>query len=512
MLQGFDKSLRWGRLAVTACVIACLGACVTPPYDYPRDSSVAIDPGVETSLKRQVDAWLAENPGPSGVYPLVGGMEAFGARLALIDRAEKSIDAQYFLMKGDSAGRVFAGALLRAADRGVRVRFLLDDVFTEIRDEELLLIDAHPNIDVRLYNPISRRGFYYINIIGQYRRANRRMHNKSLTIDNQLTIVGGRNIADEYFELSAEGEFLDLDVLGAGPVARDVSVQFDRFWNHAGSVPIEALSNRITDEELEIAGIELSIEWQQAHPSIYGKALNADFARALTAGELGLVSAPVDVLTDDPEKLESPIANEHMKVVNELGDVIRAAEEEIIVITPYLVPGRDGIAFWRSLVDKGCRVVIVTNSLVSTNHTPVHAAYANYRRGLLRAGVELYEVRADAVSEPGNGDRVTLHTKGMIIDRSKVFIGSLNQDPRSYEINSELGLLIRSSRLGGELAERFLHQLPNLAYRVEFDGNHRLQWRGNVDGVEVVETGEPLASPWRKFVSFLARIVPENQL
>ena len=176
-----------------------LSGCATAPFDYPRESSVAISPTEETSLRRRAESWVAENLGPSGFYPLISGHDAFGARLRLMEAAEKSIDAQYFMMKGDVAGHVFAASLINAADRGVRVRFLLDDVFTTASDEELELLDAHPNIEMRLYNPIARRGISMFNFLADFKRANRRMHNKSFIVDNQIAIVGGRNIADEYF-------------------------------------------------------------------------------------------------------------------------------------------------------------------------------------------------------------------------------------------------------------------------------------------------------------------------
>ena len=234
-----------------------VSACATAPFDYPRDASVAFAPDTETTLKLLVDEWRSQHPGPSGFYPLVDGMTALGARIKMIEIAEKSIDAQYFLMKGDTAGQVFAGALYAAAERGVRVRFLLDDVFTTVDDEELELLDAHPNIEVRLYNPVSRRGLSSLNYLGDFRRANRRMHNKSFTVDNQVTIVGGRNIADEYFELRPEGEFLDLDVIGFGPVAADVSREFDSFWNHERALPIAAVASSFTEEQLQAVREEI---------------------------------------------------------------------------------------------------------------------------------------------------------------------------------------------------------------------------------------------------------------
>ena len=493
-----------------------MAGCVTAPFDYPREPSSAISPDEESSLRTRVLEWQAENPGPSGFYALVRGSEGLGARLRLIERAEKTIDAQYFLMKGDTAGKVFAGNLLAAADRGVRVRFLLDDVFTTVRDAQLELINAHPNVEVRLYNPVSRLGIKSLNFLLDFRRANRRMHNKSFIVDNQFAIVGGRNIADEYFELKPEGEFMDFDVIGLGPVAAEVSETFDSFWNDERSLPITAFRSRFGEEDLQQAREAISEEMGDLRESVYREAVETELIVDLVSGKRNLYSAPAEVITDDPSKLVSRKGMEHMILVQELAAAVQQAEEEVLVVTPYFVPGKTGIEFWQSIVDKGVRVLILTNSLASNNHTAVHSGYAGYRKRVLDAGVELYEARANAVAAASagtsNAEALTLHTKAMMIDRKRLFVGSLNLDPRSREINSEMGLLIDSPEMGKHLVDRFLAALPELAYRVERDERGRLQWRGQVDGVEVIETTEPLTSWWLRFKAFLLKIVPNSQL
>lgn len=503
------------RIVLLWVVLATAG-CATAPFDYPRESSTAIDPNTETSLQATVLEWQEVNPGPSGFYALVRGSEGFGARLRLIERAEKTIDAQYFLMKGDTAGKVFAGSLLAAADRGVRVRFLLDDIFTTVRDKELKLIDAHPNIEVRLYNPVSRFGIKSLNFLFDFRRANRRMHNKSFIVDNQVSIVGGRNIADEYFELKPEGEFMDFDVIALGPIAADVSEQFDLYWNDERTLPIEAFRSRFTEEDLQQAREEIGEEMGDLGASVYRDAVETELLVDLTSGKRNLHSAPAEVITDDPKKLVSRIDLEHQILVQELAKAVQEADEEVIVVTPYLVPGKAGVEFWRSITAKGVRVLILTNSLASNNHTAVHSGYAGYRKKLLDAGVELYEARANAVAaaSAGNSDAeaLTLHTKAMLMDRKRLFVGSLNLDPRSREINSEMGLLIDSEEMGAELADRLLAALPELAYRVKRDERGRLRWHGQIDGVQVVETKEPLTSAWLRFKAFLLKIVPNSQL
>ena len=461
-------------------------------------------------LGNAVSRWTAEHEGPSGFYPLIAGRDAFGARLRLMELAEKSIDVQYFLMKGDTAGQEFAGGLLRAADRGVRVRFLLDDVFTTIEDEELELLDAHPNIELRLFNPVARHGVDLINFIVHFKRANRRMHNKSFTVDNQITIVGGRNIADEYFELQSEGEFLDLDVIGMGPVAAEVSQVFDRFWNSSRSIPMQAFASRFTADDLARARMAISEADRAGGMAAYTHAVNSALVNELIDGRAQYFSADAEVITDEPDKLTTGVSVDQMILVRRLQEVLNAATNEIIVFTPYFVPGKTGVEFWKSIVDKGTRVTIVTNSLASNNHTSVHAGYAKYRKRIIEAGVQLYEIRANAANDETKS--LTLHTKGMIIDRNKVFIGSLNLDPRSIEINSEMGLLITNNAMGELLAKTALKQLESVAYRVVLNEHRRLRWHATIDGVEVIESSEPLATLMGRFRAFLLRIVPENQL
>ena len=489
-----------------------LSACATVPSDYPREESFAIDANTATELKTIVDEWRADNPGPSGFFPLIDGMPALGARIRLIELAEKSIDAQYFLMKGDTAGEIFAGALLEAADRGVRVRFLLDDIFTEVRDKELEMLDAHPNIEVRLFNPISRRGIDTLNFLGDFRRANRRMHNKSFTADNQVSIVGGRNIANEYFDLRPEGVFLDLDVIGIGPVAAKVSSVFDRYWNHERALPLDAVAAQYRPEELEAIRKVVIEGFETAGDSAYSRARTSPIIEDLLSSHRPLYSASAQVFSDDPDKLIRPRDPSEDRLVQQLVEVVGNAQQQVVAFTPYLVPGDKGVEFWSSLVARGVRVTLLTNSLASNNHASVHSAYRRYRKPLLEAGVELYEVRADAVTPEDAAESLTLHTKGLVVDRKRVFIGSFNMNSRSAEVDSEMGLLIDSQEMGAQLTDLAYQRLEEMAYRVALDERGRLRWHARIDGVEVVETSEPQASGWKRFLAFLLRIAPESQL
>ncbi|MFW2405932.1 MAG: phospholipase D family protein [Gammaproteobacteria bacterium] len=504
------------RTTIALLVVLTLAGCATTDFDYPRDASVAIEADTDTTLKRRVDDWLATNPGPSGFYPLISGTDALGARLRLIEAAEKTIDAQYFLMKTDAAGYVFSAALLAAADRGVRVRFLLDDIFTSVKDEDLAIIDGHPNIELRLFNPIARSGIDAFNYLGDFKTANRRMHNKSFIVDNQAAIVGGRNIADEYFELNTAGEFRDFDMAVLGPAATEVSKQFDTFWNHQRALPLEAVTAPYSEQDVAKFRANVDREFLEESRGIYQGAVNSDLMRSFDDEETPFYSAGAIVLNDDPDKLTREVSQESQYLVNALADIVDEATSEVVVLSPYFIPGDDGVEFWRSITAKGVRVVVITNSLAANNHTSVHSGYSRYRKDMLRAGVELYEARANAVSDAdedgARAEAMTMHTKAMLFDREAVFVGSLNLDPRSIEINSEMGMVVTSTDLAGDLADKLFEGLGDWTYRVKLDEDGRLRWHATIDGVEVVETSEPLASGWRKFNAWFLKIAPERQL
>jgi putative cardiolipin synthase len=343
------------------------------------------------------------------------------------------------------------------------------------------------------------------------------MHNKSFTVDNQVTIVGGRNIADEYFELRSDAEFIDFDVIAIGPVAAEVAKEFDLFWNHSRSVPMEAFDDDIKPRDLGSIRPDIDAHLEHAYRSTYARAIDSQLLDDLYEDRVPLYPANAQVVTDDPEKLANKISEDQQTLVNYLAELAADAESEIIVVTPYFVPGKNGVAFWQGIASKGVQVIVLTNSLASNNHLAVHSAYAKYRRAIIEAGVELYEARANAVRQdtrgkPGAAERLTLHSKAVIIDRELIFVGSLNMDPRAIDINTEMGIVIRSPDMAGDIAERMLAELPEFAYRLELQDNGKLHWRGRVNGTEVIETKEPLTSRWQRFMAFLLKIVPEQQL
>ena len=510
------KDFRLCKISLLLVFVVLFASCATVPFDQSKLYSFAITDTGDTALGKSVADWVELHEGLSGFYPLRQGMDALGVRLRLAEIAEKSIDMQYFLMKLDTAGAVIAKALLKAADRGVRVRFLLDDVFTTVPDRNFLLMNQHPNIEIRIFNPVSRRGIYAFNFIGQFSQANRRMHNKSFTVDNSISVVGGRNIADEYFELKADAVFVDFDVLAVGPIAAEISNSFDEYWNHSRAVPIEQFIKNQKKEDLETVRADIAEEFDGIYDTVYKQALNSQLLKDLIADRQPLFAAQARVLSDSPDKLISEINETHMRLAKDLREVILNAETEIIFISPYYVPGDRGVQLIRDLVAKGVRVVILTNSLASNNHVPVHSGYARYRRDVINAGAELYEARANAARElSGNKDgpdTLTLHTKAFLIDRKQLFVGSLNLDPRSIELNAEMGLLIDSAAMVGSLTQDMEQSLATLTYRVRVNDNGKLEWHSRIDKQDVIETKEPLTGWWLRFKAWFMKIAPESQL
>ena len=498
--------------------VTALSGCVGVPFDYPKTASEALpaDPG--SYLGNVMMQWQADHGEQSGVVRLPHGPDALGARLRMMELAQESIDAQYFILKSDRAGALFAGKLLLAADRGVRVRLLIDDVFSSGIDRPLTLLDSHPNIEVRLFNPLSRQGLKYWSYLLDFNRANRRMHNKSFTVDGSVSIVGGRNIGEEYFELKQDVLFDDYEVMVMGPVVPEISRSFDDFWNSNLSVPVAAFGTKVDPADLDDWRAYIQAKIDLGPAGIYSQALNSTVMRHLRSGTLQPSVVDAHMVGDPADKLQQTIGDyEYAVLARELARRFREADREVLIITPYFIPTERGMGIYEELLERGIRLVIVTNSLASTNHVPVHAGYARYRKRLLQAGAEIHEIRArNAGYQTDWGYKpefVTLHSKATAIDRYTIFIGSLNFDPRSIEINSEMGLFLESHELGPVFTANLFQDLPRVAYRVELDENGELVWRYNWRGEEEEWRKEPLASWGRRLSARLYSVLPiEDQL
>ncbi len=465
-----------------------------------------------TSLQRAASRWHDRHGVICGVLRLKAGSDALGVRLGLIDRAERTIDIQSYLIRDDITGNLIGLHLAAAADRGVRVRLLMDDALTHTIDAGLLSLDVHENIEVRVFNPFPRRRSRLISFIANFNILNRRMHNKSFTVDNQVTIVGGRNLADEYFQSGGKAEFIDEDLLAIGPVVEDVSDGFDEYWNSPEAIPINAFNTMVPHSSLEDSTEQGKKYLEQRKDSKFLKSVNDELAARLTDGSLALVPAEAYVVLDYPEKIRKLLPRTNSITSVYLQQMVAVAETELIVISPYFVPQQQGVEFFGMLVSKGVRVIIISNSLASTNHSSVHAVYARYRKPLLQRGVELYELRPQLESSDAT-TKVTLHSKVATVDRKKMFVGSFNLDPRSLYLNTEMGMVVESDELAGSMAESILESLPDIAYMLQLSEKGRLQWRLQAASGDELITTEPQTTWWRRFKTKLLSFLPiESQM
>ncbi len=483
----------------------------------PQTQSWTLTNTATTTLGNATRKWLSSHDAPCGVLRLDFGLDALSARIGLIDVAESSIDIQSYLISDDLSGNLVALKLIDAAERGVRVRLLMDDALTESIDSGLLTMDKHPNIEVRVFNPFPRRRSRLVALIAYFNILNRRMHNKSFTVDNKVTIVGGRNIADEYFQIGGEVVFLDEDILAIGAIVDDVSSGFDDYWNTPEAIPISVFEKVIKNEPYEEMVAQGRDYLSRNEGSAYIRAVNDALLQQLLAGTLPLTPAEVELVMDRPDKVRKLVGRTTSYTSEYLRDMVSAASDEVIIISPYFVPQKQGVDFLGSLAATGVRVVIVTNSLASTNHSSVHAVYARYRKPLLRAGVELYELRPQSaqpmLQDSAEISNLTLHSKVAVVDGRRAFVGSFNLDPRSLYLNTEMGVVVESAGLASSMASSITERLPQYAYRLGLSEKHKLQWRYRTSNGFRIDTKEPDTSVWRRLATRLLGLLPiEGQM
>jgi len=494
-----------------------LAGCATLPTEYPRHPSTAITDYPATSLDQLFEKDAAQHPGESGFAIIRHGRQAFTARVALTDLAEKSLDLQYYIWERDETGRILAERLVRAADRGVRVRVLLDDINTESDVPIAAALDAHPNIEVRIFNPFANRGARLFDFAIDFDRVNHRMHNKFLVADNAVAIVGGRNIGNHYFGVATDANFRDLDIAAAGPVVRDVSNVFDHFWNSDWAVPVSALVERpYTDSDLQ-ATMRSFRERIAAEPYPYPLDQDVAALRAdLTSIRDQFIWAPGKIVWNDPDDIKAGV--EQGRMYRAFIRKLDTLQKELLIESAYFVVRDRGVAKARELHDRGIRMRVLTNSLASNDVLAAHAGYAKRREALLASGVELYELRPDAgvikKKVLSGQSKAALHTKAIVFDREAVFIGSYNLDPRSADLNTEAGLYVESP----ELAEQVIAYMdegvrPENSYRVQLDANGDLVWVTEVNGMEVRFYQDPESGFWDRFMSGFIGLLPvEHQL
>jgi putative cardiolipin synthase len=525
------------RAWLGACSFSILAGCATlpPGADYPKTHSTAVAQAADTRIGRALAAGNAAHPGHSGFKLLPVGIDSFLLRIQMARAAERTLDVQYFLIQSDNSGQLLIEALLAAADRGVRVRVLLDDAGSFGRDAQVRTLAGYPNVELRLFNPFFYRGsaplLHLAEYVGNAARLHHRMHNKLFVVDNQIGIVGGRNIGDEYFQGGSDVEFGDYDVITAGPVVPEISASFDAFWNSPLAVPIEALAGHVPsardlDDYRGVLAAHHAQMIEAKVPYMAAAAGNA-LLDAMLAGTTGLVWAKAEVVYDSPEKASVEAGEQHGQLLRkQIGHAARQVRGELIVVSPYLIPGSEGMKFLSELRERDVRVSILTNSLASSDVPLVHSGYQAFREPLLARGVALYEVRPVLGRPVPGGKRLksasarlfALHAKALVFDRERVFVGSMNLDQRSLHINTEIGLLIESAVLARQVAEHVagIAQLAN-SYVLQLEeadasGRRGLLWRTHEDGKAVEYREEPAVTAWQRLQVRLLSLLPLDWL
>jgi len=521
-------------LAYAAVMFALLlSACATmPPGAHtPKEESRALTNFGDTALGRRVEPRVKAHGGLSGFRLFATGSDALALRVQMADSAQRTLDVQYFIFKDDTSGRLLMSSLLRAAQRGVRVRILIDDNVARGQDDRVGALAAHPNIDVRLYNP-----FYYRGTIGLFRytefaltasRLNYRMHNKLFIADNEIAVVGGRNVGDEYFDSGDEVQFGDYDVFAMGPVTRDLSKSFDAYWNSALAVPVRTLLGKLpTADELQEKERELEANLAKVEGSAEAKAIRSGNPLASTLNADGGVAwAKAEVVADSPDKAGVENGDTIGALLRRhLLEAAADVKSELLIVSPYFIPGEKGMKLLRSLRERNVRVRVLTNSLLSTDVPAVHAGYRRYRVALLEDGVDLYEVKPlpgkplprVGLKEPSSG-QFSLHAKAFVFDRKRIFIGSANFDPRSLNLNTEIGLMIESPELARQVVARFdAIANPANSFVLALDkrgGQPTVVWKSVKDGRQLVYDDEPGDDRARELLVDLYATLPiEEQL
>ena len=441
-----------------------------------------VRPGEAPRLQRAIMPLVAAHPLHSGIYPLAEGLDAFAARYLLIAMAQQTLDIQYYIWQNDMSGRLLFSALLEAAQRGVKVRLLLDDNNTQGLDETLSELNRHENIEIRLFNPFSFRLLRALGYLTDFARLNRRMHNKSFTVDGEATIVGGRNIGDEYFGAGDAPLFSDLDVLAVGPVVSDVSRDFGRYWQCEAVAPLASV---VEDAAADApSAVSLPEAWRDSEQvqRYLSRLHSSTFVSELEQRSLPFIWAHTRLLSDDPRKGLGRAKTSSL-LPQRLLEVIGQPQQQFDIISAYFVPTRSGVAQLLALVRKGVRIAILTNSLAANDVSVVHAGYAKWRKKLLRHGITLYELKPQGNAQDAPHDRgltgnsgSSLHAKTFSVDNKTVFIGSFNFDPRSAVLNTEMGLVIESESLASTLHQRFIDNLRERAWTLRLDKWGRVNW------------------------------------
>lgn len=519
----FLPSARATSLVVFFLAGLMLAGCAGAQTEIGRQPSYRLAEPEETSLGQTAHSASLAHPNKSGHVVLDFGRRAFNARVALAVSAERTLDAQYYIWNGDLTGKIMAAQVVAAADRGVRVRLLVDDYGIGEKDKQMLALDVHKNIEVRVYNPFNagfRSGLRkWGNFVLGFARLNRRMHSKTFIADNSIVITGGRNIGDEYFDTSETVNHRDRDILSTGPVVDEVSEQFDTMWNDEWAVPIAALNKyRLSDDEQKGLYLSLLEAVENSSETLYPLPYTVDAAARLVAQfQQEAIWAPTRFVYNPPAITRGDEVKGTV-VGDELLQLMSAASNDVLIESAYFTVLNDMLAEFAAVVEKPVSVRVVTNSLATTDVWTIHAGYTRNREELLQLGVELYEWRSDApaCNKVIDNNRVScgtfqysLHAKTAVFDGNTVFVGSFNLNPRSHLLNTETVLIIESSVLAQRIAADIVRDMqPENSWRVALDKDGDLRWHGTTNGVPEVSKHEPRASALTRFKAALAAKLP----
>jgi cardiolipin synthase C len=520
--KGGDVKVIARRIATLAMAVLVLGACTTLRTDYIKQPSKALPPATATPSGRYVHAQATQHLDESGFRLLTLSNNALMSRVVLADHAEHSIDLQYYIFNNDATGRLVAQRLLAAADRGVRVRLLLDDINATSVIDMMDALDAHPNIEVRLFNPFHTRKPSFVSKTTQFlldaHRLNRRMHNKSYIVDGNVAIIGGRNIGDAYFDAGKDTSFRDLDLIAIGPVVKQASHAFDEYWNCDAAYPVQAFKGKHASRyDLAQLRMDLHRDARAFAQTDYAQAVLDELPDGPSADRPGAwFWGPAKLVADQPAKINAD-KNETraLRIGPQIGAMIDQAQQDVRLISPYFIPGDEGTHYLTALAGRGVTVKVLTNSLASTDEAAVHAGYSRYRRALLEGGIQLYELRpAAGVEQPatskGTSSGVSLHAKAIVVDVRLVFIGSMNMDQRSKLLNTEMGIIVDCPALAMAVTNFFdTATQPNSSYHVTLSAPHgRMQWQDSENGKLVTYHHDPKASMKRRLEVDTLRLMP----
>lgn len=487
------------------------------PKIYHCHQEIDITPKKHSTLAEKIKLLASDHQGKSGIRVLLDGTDAFTMRMELINQAERSIEAQYYIWHKDLSGLMILSALKQAADRGVKVRLLMDDHGNEGLDNILSELNQHKMIDIRLYNPFVLRSFKLINFTFDFFRLNRRMHNKVMIVDNVAAISGGRNIGDEYFSTGDNAQFVDLDVLTIGEVLPSMVENFDLFYHSQVSVPVHRLINPDRSKNKPNYLMDsFEIFKHSDQYNVFLKAIKSSkISRDIQNGQVINEWTNVTMISDDPRKSQG-IHREDELMITRLISILKSPREKIDIITPYFVPGDDGLRLFKYLESQAVNVRVLTNAFEATDVMPVHSGYTKYRLKLLKLGVSLFEFKAKQSNQNEKkymgfmgSSASSLHAKTFAVDNQTVFIGSFNFDPRSTMLNTEMGVLIESENIATNIHQHFDDSLDTTSYKLALTGENNIMWLETVDNAKAKEyTQDPKSTMAQRIVLKILGFLP----